>query len=808
MHQTRRIPLTAVGLLLTAPLTVHAKTWTGTTSAAWNVDTNWLEGTQPASGEAVTFDSNSTANLSNTLEGAFTVSGVSVASPTGKVTIANGTGGTLAIGASGIDLSAATQDLAFSFTANSLVSFGADQTFNVAASRTLSFTGTANNRTFGLGSRTLTKTGTGSLTFGPGVSLASGTFDLQGGTTTLTAGNNISTTTASTVSYKVGSGATLALIWNSGTLTSASPITLNGGAIATSGGSSPVLSGQITGTGGTITATQSSTGTITDTFSGGFSGSGTFDLKCHLTSSTTHAFVFSGNNSGFSGTFNLNGTTGTRTVRLTNANAGSTTATWNVQAGNTLQVNNVSVGLGNLSILSGGTGTFLTGSTVAFGATKTVLVDAQATTTNTTLTVAGTVNHAGAFTAGRASVVNLNSGAAWNHSGDFTVAGNGGFGANTTVNTGATLTYTGANTIKLNPGTSSNGTLTVNGGTLSTLAPFQSTVASTTPGAFNGVVVLQNAGTLKLGADVADVTTAPTGTATKVLFQLGTGGGTIDTNGFTATVSQNITGAGALTKAGTGTLFLTGTNTYTGDTTVSAGTLSLGTASLANASKVNLAATATLDLTHAATDTIDQLFIDGVQQVAGIWGSPTSGAAHTSPRITGTGLLNVATGPPGYASWAAGKGLTTGVNDGFADDPDGDGRINLAEFALDGSPLSGASTGKVVGKVATLTISSVSQTVQTLTLPVRGTPAFSGNPQLVSEAVDGVIYQIESAVDLVHWNLVPVQEVPSADASTFQGTLNLPALSTGWTYRTFYVPSSDPASNSALFIRAKLSSTP
>ena len=62
-------------------------------------------------------------------------------------------------------------------------------------------------------------------------------------------------------------------------------------------------------------------------------------------------------------------------------------------------------------------------------------------------------------------------------------------------------------------------------------------------------------------------------------FAINTSGGAIDTGANTLTVSGAITdgnGPGALTKTGTGTLVLTNSNTYTGGTTISAGTLQLG----------------------------------------------------------------------------------------------------------------------------------------------------------------------------------------------------------------------------------------
>jgi fibronectin-binding autotransporter adhesin len=44
----------------------------------------------------------------------------------------------------------------------------------------------------------------------------------------------------------------------------------------------------------------------------------------------------------------------------------------------------------------------------------------------------------------------------------------------------------------------------------------------------------------------------------------------------TATINAPINGAGGITKEGSGILVLTGANTYTGGTTISAGTLQLG----------------------------------------------------------------------------------------------------------------------------------------------------------------------------------------------------------------------------------------
>ena len=101
---------------------------------------------------------------------------------------------------------------------------------------------------------------------------------------------------------------------------------------------------------------------------------------------------------------------------------------------------------------------------------------------------------------------------------------------------------------------------------------------------------------------------------------------------------------GALTKDGAGTLALSGANSYTGDTSVEEGTLSVSSSFLSDAADLYLSTGAILDLSfNGGPDVIDSLFFDGVSQAAGTWGAVGSGAQFTSPLISGTGMLEVST---------------------------------------------------------------------------------------------------------------------------------------------------------------------
>jgi len=109
----------------------------------------------------------------------------------------------------------------------------------------------------------------------------------------------------------------------------------------------------------------------------------------------------------------------------------------------------------------------------------------------------------------------------------------------------------------------------------------------------------------------------------------------------TLTFGGAVSGTGKLMKSGAGTLVLSAVNSYSGDTTVNAGRLSLNNQFLADAADVYLTG-GTLDLKFSgAADVIDSLFINGVSQRAGTWGAIGSGAQYTSSLITGLGMLQV-----------------------------------------------------------------------------------------------------------------------------------------------------------------------
>jgi autotransporter-associated beta strand protein len=176
--------------------------------------------------------------------------------------------------------------------------------------------------------------------------------------------------------------------------------------------------------------------------------------------------------------------------------------------------------------------------------------------------------------------------------------------------------------------------------------------------------------------------------AVSLPVQLGTGAVAAIATGSSLTLSGALSGNQSLTKTGGGTLTLTGANTRNGPTTVSGGRLAINSAQLEGG--VFLTTGAVLELGFTGTDSIGDLWLDGVRKWKGTWGGPDSGATYQTITLAGTGTLTVTAGPePGYDGWAWRMGLTGAPNleNGANDDPDHDSLPNALEWILGGDPL-------------------------------------------------------------------------------------------------------------------------
>lgn len=396
------------------------------------------------------------------------------------------------------------------------------------------------------------------------------------------------------------------------------------------------------------------------------------------------------------------------------------------------------------------------------------------------------------------------------------IVGEDGTGTLTISGTGA---VTSLGTVLVSNSGTAIGTLNLNGGTLTTR---QVSAGATGAGLatfnFNGGILRAGTGANAIFMDLLDV------------VNVQAGGALIDTNGQTVSINQSLQdGGGGLTKSGVGTLYLNGLHSYTGATQIAAGTLAgtgdfVSPITVANGANLNPGAPGgtlygttvtfatgstltvdmaqtvdtlqaeTLDITGAAlvlngTPTLPVHVLARYTSLTGHFTSvPTLPAGYTlNYDFTGNGGHEIALTreADGYETWAQSRitAINPSADASAGGDPDGDGRTNVAEFALDGDPLSGANDGKVVGKIATVGGSPA----MVLTLPVRNSATFSGTTEQVSALIDGVIYRIQGSDNLTAWNLAVSEVTNPAEKLAIEGTMPQP-LNAGWTYRTFRSP--------------------
>jgi fibronectin-binding autotransporter adhesin len=682
------------------------------------------------------------APISVALSAAATINSLNFTAATGAGATVSGASALTIEGGGISDLSSGATE-----TISAPVVVGASQTWNIAnASSTLVLSGGLS------GSAPITKTGNGIVLLNS-ANTESSAFAVNAGYLEVGASGALGTSTG----VSVASGATLKLL---GTTTTGVPLTVNGtgvggvGALESAGNSS--LSGAITlGSASTLT---SDSGTLT--LGGGITGSGI-------------ALTLSGAGNGLeSGVI----ATGAGTVTKTGA------GTWTVSGVNTF-TGATTITTGTLAIGAGGSLASSSGVAVAGAATFDVSTAGNQTIKDLSSAAANSAVVLGANT--------LTEGTTNSTTFAGVISGTGG--ALTKVGTG-TLTLAGANTltggVNVNGGVLSIGAFAANladitsfslgGGELLTTANSSTTdtatlntgtdtlaAATSTTASYNGVISsgtganlnlgdASNHGTIILGANNTYTGTTTIAAATTVqVGNAGTtgsvGGGAVTDNGSlvydrtnTATVANAISGTGTLTQAGSGTLVLSGTNTFGGGTTISNGVLSvasantnLGTGNVAiGAGELVTTTTSTTTKTVALT-TGNSVIAAGAGTTA-TYGGVISGTALTvgDGTNTGTVVVNAAetyTGGTTVAdgTFQIGAGSTTGSVLGNIVDDSAVAFNHTGTFTY-GGIISG--TGTLTSTQATLVLTGTN-TYSGATAITAGTVQLSGTGSIANSAV-------------------------------------------------------------------------
>ncbi|MGR3910570.1 autotransporter outer membrane beta-barrel domain-containing protein [Burkholderia sp. SR8] len=528
----------------TATVTGPGSSWSATTMALGTGGTNGITGTSAPG----------TLNITN--GATVKVAGImSFGQSGGNGTLNITSGGTLATG----NATMSNQEPAASTAANIANISGAGSKWTVAGTLLVGTRGT------NIANASMLNVANG------GAVVATGDINV-GGTTLSTAGIGI-VTVAGAGSQLSTSGALNiglymkgALTVSDGALATANTVTMtsantnsnatlnltSGGTLATQALTAGAGQAQANFDGGTLRATASNTA-----FVSGFTGTELNIAAGGLTVDTgsfnvTAAAPFSG----------VGGLTkvGAGTATLTGANAYTGVTT--ISAG-TLQLGNGGTS-GSIvgDVTNNGALAFDRSDTSTYGGAISGSGAVNQIGTGTTI-LAGNNTYAGGTTISAGTLQLGNGGTSGSVTGDVTNNGTLAFDRSDTSAFGGTISgsgtvnQVGTGTTVLTGNNTYTGGTAINGGTLQV-------AADTSLGDASGTLSF-NGGTLQNAASFASARA----------ITLNAGGGTFQTTGK-LTLTGTIGGAGALTKTDSGTLLLGANNTYTGGTTISAGTLQLG----------------------------------------------------------------------------------------------------------------------------------------------------------------------------------------------------------------------------------------
>jgi autotransporter-associated beta strand protein len=169
------------------------------------------------------------------------------------------------------------------------------------------------------------------------------------------------------------------------------------------------------------------------------------------------------------------------------------------------------------------------------------------------------------------------------------------------------------------------------------------------------------------------------------------GGATFDTAGYAVTLSGSLSGPGSLSKVDSGTLILAATNTYSGNTLVSAGTLALGSSLALQQSILDTSGGGTLSFGSLSAATLGGLTGPGTLNL-----TTALSVGNNSSSTTFSGSL---TGPGSVTKIGSGALAVTGSST-----YSGPTTINQGELVVNGSLISPATVnnGGILGGMGSL----------------------------------------------------------------------------------------------------------
>lgn len=568
-------------------------------TTALNLTGSWVGGVVPGSADIGHWNSTVTGANTVALGAARTWLGVLITNPGGAVTVGTTTA-TWTIGASGIDMSSATQNL----TINSpvAVALGANQTWNVASGRTLTVgsvvSGASRILTFnGAGTSVLTNANTysggsnisaGWFRVGNNAALGTGTITMTGGklSSNSTAGYTLANALALNGSMTLGDATNTGFLVFSGTPTISGPTTLTTASDVTFAGN---------------LATSSSAWTKTGSAELALTGAGTSNYTGDVTISAGRIRI---------GDYGTIAPTQLNSASSVTVNSGA--SLW--YASSTAASTSVThAGAGEIVLLNRATTTTFSGNLSGLTSGSAITMYRDGAITGTTTVILSMV--AASFPS-NAQIKFLND--------------------STTVAAPITLQWTG----------SGNAT---NSGYIP--------IRTSTTGA---VFTINNSGTgganLTFSGTVQNLSSSAT---TTTLTLTGTSTGTTT---FSGNIIDNASPTTNISKGGTVAVTLSGANTYKGSVTVSAGTLNANSATAlgADLSTGTVSSGATLSLGAALNYSTRNWVVNGTGVTEG---GVLQGALRVAVPASGTAKIGttVTLGSNSYIRGSTTSGLSSNI---------------------------------------------------------------------------------------------------------------------------------------------------